>query len=90
MISFQDKVFVVTGASSGIGEACATMLQDNGATVVGWDLTESVTARGVDVSSWASVEAAASAVALEFDRVDGLINCAGRYHAESAGAGRCE
>ena len=77
MISFQDKVFVVTGASSGIGEACATMLRDNGATVIGWDLTESDTARGVDVSQWASVEKAAKAVASEFDQVDGLINCAG-------------
>ena len=77
MISFKDKVFVVTGASSGIGDACVTMLRDNGASVVGWDLTESDTSRSVDVSDWPSVESAANAVGAEFGQVDGLINCAG-------------
>lgn len=77
MISFEGKVFVVTGAGSGIGEACVQTLRDNGASVVGWDLNASEGARAVDVSDWASVEEAARAVASEFGRVDGLINCAG-------------
>lgn len=36
------QIALVTGAASGIGKACAAALLDAGATVVGWDLSESV------------------------------------------------
>jgi NAD(P)-dependent dehydrogenase (short-subunit alcohol dehydrogenase family) len=70
----RDKVAVVTGAASGLGEATAARLSEEGATVVGLDVTG---ASPVDVTDEAAVGAAFDAVAAEHGRVDIVATFAG-------------
>ena len=39
-MEFSDKVAIITGVAGGIGLATATMLGEQGATVIGWDFQE--------------------------------------------------
>lgn len=89
----QDKAAIVTGASLGIGSACALDLAKNGANVAinyrkHKDEAESLVAQmrefGVkavavqaDVSSFADAQKMVDAVKAEFGRIDILINNAG-------------
>jgi len=78
MSEYKGKVVVVTGAGSGIGAACCDHFRQEGATVIEWDLRPTDAASpAVDVSDWASVSAAAKAVADAHGHIDALINCAG-------------
>ncbi len=74
MTRFDGKVAVVTGAASGLGEATCARLVDEGATVVGFDVTG---AHPVDVTDEAAVSAAMDAVVTEHGRVDVLATFAG-------------
>lgn len=74
---FAERVHVVTGAASGIGESCASRLRDEGATVVGFDIAEGPGVVSVDVSDEAVVAEAVAAVAAEHGRIDGVITAAG-------------
>ncbi len=74
MRGLQDKVCVVTGAASGLGEATCGRLAEEGATVVGFDLHGPV---AVDVTDEAALEAAFDAVVAEHGRVDVLATFAG-------------
>ena len=91
-LRFDGAPVVVTGAGSGIGQACCTVLAELGATVIlaGRTMetlaqTEALIAhRGVrvrsfkvDVSAEDQVDAMAAAVAAEFGHVKALINNAG-------------
>jgi NAD(P)-dependent dehydrogenase (short-subunit alcohol dehydrogenase family) len=84
------KVALVTGAASGIGSACALRFAQEGATVVGLDLTEMGDTRWTeaervapahlavaDVRSEASVAAAVAAARARFGRIDVVVNSAG-------------
>ncbi len=92
----EDRVAVVTGASQGIGAACAERLAQDGAAVALWDvddargnaLASSLAARGrraiyrhCDVADRAQVDAALAATLQAFGRVDALINNAGVFRA---------
>ena len=97
-ISFglEGRVVVITGASNGIGAACARRLARDGARVALWDVAEgpgielAVELRKAgqdacfircDVSSKASVTAATAQTISEFGRIDGLVNNAGIFRA---------
>ena len=90
------RVVVITGASNGIGAACARRLARDGARVALWDIAQApgtalaAELRGAghdagfmqcDVSSKASVDAALAKTLAQFGRVDGLVNNAGIFRA---------
>ncbi|HEX3984255.1 MAG TPA: SDR family oxidoreductase [Acidisoma sp.] len=92
MPGVKDKVVLVTGASSGIGEGVARLLAASGAQVVmgarraerletvGADIRASggaVRARALDVTDRANVEAFVAYAVAEFGRVDVIVNNAG-------------
>jgi 2-hydroxycyclohexanecarboxyl-CoA dehydrogenase len=91
-MSFKDKIAVVTGAASGIGQATAEALAEGGATVIAADVNRekgaaaaaAIRAKGhkaeffeVDLTDEASIQAFADAVQARFGAVDILINAAG-------------
>src|SRR5580700_8399954 len=91
-MQIQDHVFIVTGASSGIGLSTAIALSDRGARVallarsgdalqkVAQQLPESLPVT-VDMTRFDRVKEAVRAVHQHYGRVDGLVNNAGRSYA---------
>lgn len=89
MDSLQGKVVMITGASSGIGEACARRLARHGARLVlaarrtdrlaqlAAELGESTLWAATDVTRLDELEALATAARERFGRIDVLINNAG-------------
>jgi len=87
MSSQTGKTLIVTGASSGIGSACAARLIADGAHVVGADLKEPSESAGGGRAGWSffqvdvtNEESVAALVAKACDvsgRVDGVVNAAG-------------
>ncbi|MBV7564707.1 SDR family oxidoreductase [Pseudomonas sp. sia0905] len=92
MNNIQEKVVLITGASSGIGEGCARLLAEQGAHVVLGArrverlerLVEDIRAAGgqaiarrLDVTDAADVQAFVDAAKAEYGRVDVLLNNAG-------------
>ncbi|MFZ5669539.1 MAG: SDR family NAD(P)-dependent oxidoreductase [Pseudomonadota bacterium] len=89
---FQGRVVAITGAGSGIGRACALRLAEEGAAVVGLDLSagpldalaaEVATAGGRfagvvgDVVDLAAIDAMIDRAVVGFGGLDGLVNNAG-------------
>ena len=92
MSNIQDKVVLITGASSGIGEATARVLAAQGARVVLGarrierlqQLADAITADGgtavartLDVTDRADVQAFADHALAQFGRIDVIVNNAG-------------
>jgi len=92
MITLDGRIALVTGASQGIGRACALELARAGATVAlaarnESKLAEAVTeieaaggqaaAFALDIASEESIKTAAKAVIERFGKVEILVNCAG-------------
>ena len=90
-MQIEDRVFIVTGGASGLGEGTARMLAEHGAKVVIADMQsdkgEAVAAEiggrfvRCDVSQEADGQAVVAA-ALELGKLVGLVNCAGIAPAE--------
>lgn len=88
-MQIKDRVFLVTGAASGLGAAVTRMLAEEGAKVVGIDLNaeagemlsgelgDTVQFQRADVADEADGAAAIAFAKRTFGHVHGLINCAG-------------
>jgi glucose 1-dehydrogenase len=90
------RVYIVTGAAQGIGEACTRRLLRDGAAVALWDVADAAGAALVqalqaeghrvlyqhcNVADKAQVDAALAATLQAFGRLDGLVNNAGIFKA---------
>lgn len=84
-MDYKDKVVIVTGSSSGIGESCARKLLDLDAKVAGFDIRPSKNTNGnyrhylVDVRDNNGIRVAVDDVERRFEKIDALINCAGIF-----------
>lgn len=88
-MNIDGRVFLVTGAGSGLGAATARMFVRNGGQVVLLDINAEASVAVVeelgkaahfhqaDVTSEADGQAAVAAAFATFGRLDGLVNCAG-------------
>jgi NAD(P)-dependent dehydrogenase (short-subunit alcohol dehydrogenase family) len=85
MSTQQQRVILVTGASSGIGLACATHLQQRGYRVFGANRRPRADAPfstlRIDVTDEQSVQDGVEAIVQQAGRLDGVINCAGMGYA---------
>jgi short-subunit dehydrogenase len=91
-MQIKDRVFIVTGASSGIGMATARVLSERGAKVallarsadalneLAQQLPDSLPVKA-DMTQFDRVREALHAVSRHYGRVDGLVNNAGRSYA---------
>src|SRR5882757_2618996 len=90
-LQLTDKVVVVTGAASGIGEATARLLTEEGAVVVGVDRDPIDTgpgARGTavqaDLTDPATPDRVIATVLEQHGRIDALVNNAGGLQARTS------
>ena len=93
-MQIKDRVFIVTGASSGIGLATAVALSGRGGKVAllarSTDALEKLARQlpgslpvTVDMTQFDRVREAVQVVHAHYDRIDGLVNNAGRSYAAS-------
>ena len=73
----EERLVVVVGAASGIGQATARVLTEAGSTVVAADLLAGDGIAGVDVTDEESVAALFDAVLERHGAFHGVVNCAG-------------
>jgi 2-dehydro-3-deoxy-L-rhamnonate dehydrogenase (NAD+) len=71
---FKNRRAVVTGGMSGIGEAVAKRITDEGGLVVIWDVNGGIK---TDIANYSSVEAAVVETISQIGGIDILVNCAG-------------
>jgi len=90
-LQLTDKVVVVTGAASGIGQATARLLADEGAVVVGVDrdpvdtgLVTRGTAIQADLTDSATPDRVIATVLERHGRIDALVNNAGGLHVRTS------
>ena len=83
LIMLKNKIAVVTGANNGIGQAITNLFLENGAKVIGLDITDGVSDNEnlkllkVDVSSTSDCEKVYEEIKSVYDHIDILVNCAG-------------
>lgn len=81
--NFKDKIYIVTGASSGIGQSCAKALLKEGALVAGIDVQPAsiedakYTHYAAGVTEEEKIEDIVEDIKNKFGRIDGLVNAAG-------------
>ncbi|MEY2449462.1 MAG: hypothetical protein QOH79_2938 [Acidimicrobiaceae bacterium] len=72
-----NRVVLVTGAASGIGQATVERIRKDGGVAVGADLNASGDVQPLDVRDEAAVSALIDAIVEEHRRIDGVVNAAG-------------
>ena len=78
MNRLRDKIAIVTGGASGIGQATARLFVDEGAQVIVFDANSStISTHRLDLTSPAEVESAVQSVVERYGRIDILVNIAG-------------
>ncbi len=93
----QNKVIIISGATSGIGLACARTLAAAGATVVGFGRSaekvsalkgtpgwEKIRLESLDIRNSEAVTAFVESVVQEHGKIDGLVNAAGLLNMDRA------
>ena len=84
-MKFKEKVFIVTGASSGMGKSCSELLLENDAVVVGIDRNDSTIEHDryshckSDVLDEEQIQKCISEVDSKYGHIDGLVNAAGIF-----------
>ena len=84
-MNFKEKVFIVTGASSGMGKSCSELLLENDAVVVGIDRNDSTIEHDryshckADVLDEEQIQKCISEVDSQYGHIDGLVNAAGIF-----------
>jgi NAD(P)-dependent dehydrogenase (short-subunit alcohol dehydrogenase family) len=73
----EGKVVAVTGAASGLGAACAHLLAERGATVVGFDRTPGGSWTTLDLADAGAIAPAIERAVADHGRLDGLVSAAG-------------
>lgn len=82
-LDFTSKVFVVTGAASGIGRSCAEQLLRSGAMVIGIDLEKGDLAYDnynhymASITDEEAIRKITDDVIYNYGKIDGLVNAAG-------------
>jgi NAD(P)-dependent dehydrogenase (short-subunit alcohol dehydrogenase family) len=77
MLQLSGRTAVVTGGASGIGAACARLLEQAGVRVARWDLADAKGVLNCDVSDAASIGAAMARTKSEFGSPSLLVAAAG-------------
>ena len=84
-MTFKDKVYIVTGASSGMGKSCSELLLENDAVVIGIDRNDSTIEHDryshckSDVLAEEQIQKCISEVDSKYGHIDGLVNAAGIF-----------
>ena len=84
-MTFKDKVYIVTGASSGMGKSCSELLLENDAVVIGIDRNDSAIEHDryshckSDVLAEEQILKCISEVDSQYGHIDGLVNAAGIF-----------
>lgn len=84
-MTFKDKVFIVTGASSGMGKSCCELLLGKEAVVIGLDINDSTIEHDLythyksDVLDEDQIQKSISEVDSKYGHIDGLVNAAGIF-----------
>lgn len=84
-MTFKDKVYIVTGASSGMGKSCSELLLENDAVVIGIDRNDSTIEHDryshckADVLDEEQIQKCISEVDSQYGHIDGLVNAAGIF-----------
>lgn len=84
-MDFHNKVYVITGTNSGIGKACAALLLEGEANVIGLDQKESSINHPryrhfiTDIRDEYRISVIFDEIVSNYSQIDGLANCAGIF-----------
>ena len=84
-MNFKDKVYIVTGSSSGMGKSCCELLLENEAIVAGIDINDGTIENDsymhfkADVLNEEEIQNCIAEVDRKYGHIDGLVNAAGIF-----------